>query len=101
MIALGYFLSGFGFALTGIALTIPALAATVVVWTLGEMIASPTVRRMVSGFVIRDGNNGTQNLTAVGRTNLPAWAVRAYNVSAAQSGPGVSTTYPLGRYIRL
>lgn len=49
VIALGYFLSGFGFALTGIALTLPALAATVVVWTLGEMIASP----MAAAYVAR------------------------------------------------
>ncbi|MEA2337977.1 MAG: hypothetical protein QOE82_1984 [Thermoanaerobaculia bacterium] len=41
MIALGYLLAGLGFALTGIARTIPALAATVVIWTLGEMISSP------------------------------------------------------------
>jgi MFS family permease len=41
MIALGYFLAGAGFALTGFARTIPALAATVVVWTLGEMVSSP------------------------------------------------------------
>lgn len=41
VIALGYFLSAFGFALTGLAHSLPALAATVVVWTLGEMIASP------------------------------------------------------------
>jgi MFS family permease len=40
-IATGYFLAGFGFALTGLARTIPALAGTVVVWTLGEMISSP------------------------------------------------------------
>ena len=41
MIALGYFLSGLGFALTAFARTIPALAATVVVWTFGEMFTSP------------------------------------------------------------
>jgi MFS family permease len=41
MIALGYLLAGVGFALTGVARTVPALAATVVVWTLGEMISSP------------------------------------------------------------
>jgi MFS family permease len=41
MIALGYFLAGAGFALTGIARTLPALAATVVIWTLGEMVSSP------------------------------------------------------------
>jgi MFS family permease len=41
MIALGYLLAGAGFALTGFARTVPALAATVVIWTLGEMISSP------------------------------------------------------------
>ena len=41
VIALGYFLSGLGFALTAFARTIPALAATVVVWTFGEMFTSP------------------------------------------------------------
>jgi MFS family permease len=41
MIALGYLLAGVGFALTGLAHTVPILAATVVVWTLGEMISSP------------------------------------------------------------
>jgi MFS family permease len=41
MIALGYLLAGVGFALTGLAHTVPLLASTVVVWTLGEMISSP------------------------------------------------------------
>jgi MFS family permease len=41
VIATGYFLSCLGFALTGFAHTVPQLAATVVVWTLGEMVSSP------------------------------------------------------------
>ena len=57
------------------------------------------IRRMVSGYVLRNGQNGTQNLTAVGRTNIPLWAVRQYNVAANQSGPTVSATYPLSRYM--
>jgi hypothetical protein len=61
--------------------------------------ASSGITRMRSGYVLRNGQNGTQDLTLVGRTNIPAWAVRAYSVSAAQSGPSVSTTYPLGRYM--
>ena len=65
--------------------------------------SSSGVRRMISGFVIRDGNNGTQNLILTGRTNLPLWAARAYNRSATllatEYGPAISTTYPLGRYI--
>lgn len=56
-------------------------------------------RRMISGYVLRNGQNGTQNLAVVGRTNIPAWAVRLYNVSASQTGPNVSSTYPLGRYL--
>lgn len=57
------------------------------------------VRRMISGYVLRNGQMGTQNLTLVGRTNIPQWAVRLYNVSAAQLGPNVSTSYPLDRYM--
>lgn len=40
MISVGYFLSGIGVAMTGLAHGVPALAATVCVWTLGEMISS-------------------------------------------------------------
>lgn len=40
-IALGYLLAGLGVALTGVSHTIPALAATVVIWTIGEMVSSP------------------------------------------------------------
>lgn len=61
------------------------------------------VRRMVSGFVLRNGQSGTTNLTSSGRHLLPQWAARAYNRSATLSvseyGPDVSTTYPLGRYV--
>jgi MFS family permease len=41
VIAVGYALAGIGFALTGFAHSVPALAATVVVWTIGEMLSSP------------------------------------------------------------
>lgn len=41
LIAIGFLLAGVGFALTGRAHTVPALLATVVVWTMGEMISSP------------------------------------------------------------
>jgi len=41
VIAIGYLLNGIGFGLTGIAHTIPALAATVVIWTTAEMLYSP------------------------------------------------------------
>ncbi len=58
------------------------------------------VRRMVSGYVLRNGQSGTSNLTVTGRGALPQWAVRLYNVASnALAGPNVSTTYPLGRYM--
>lgn len=56
------------------------------------------VRRMVSGYVLRNGSNGTTNLTSTGRTTLPAWAQRIQTVTF-KNGPAVSTTYALGHYI--
>ena len=41
------------------------------------------LRRMTSGFVLRNGQNGTTNLAATGRTTLPAWAARVQNRAAA------------------
>jgi hypothetical protein len=57
------------------------------------------VRRMISGYVIRDGLYGTSNLTANGRTTIPDWATRAFGVTSNQSGPSVNGSYPLGRYM--
>jgi MFS family permease len=48
VIATGYLFAGIGFALTGIAHTIPALAGTVVIWTLGEMVGMPAASAWVS-----------------------------------------------------
>lgn len=48
VIALGYVLAAIGFALTGLATNIPMLAATVVIWTLGEMIYAPSTGAYVS-----------------------------------------------------
>ena len=65
--------------------------------------ASSGVRRMVSGYVPRNGANGTTNLAATGRQTLPAWAAVAQNRSATlaanQYGPNVSATYALGHYL--
>jgi hypothetical protein len=58
---------------------------------------------MISGYVKRDGANGTTNLAATGRTSLPAWAARAQSRSATLPanvyGPAVGTAYPLGNYL--
>jgi MFS family permease len=49
LIALGYGLTGIGFALTGIATSFPLLVFTVVVWTLGEMTYAPVTGAYVTG----------------------------------------------------
>jgi hypothetical protein len=61
------------------------------------------VRRMVSGFVRRDGTHGTTNLAVTGRTTLPQWAVAAQGrstatLTATQVGPAVSANRPVGYY---
>lgn len=64
--------------------------------------AATGVRRMVSGFVLRNGANGTTNLIVTGRTSLAAWAQRAQNrtnLTASQYGPTNFTSFPLGRYV--
>ncbi len=57
------------------------------------------VRRMTSGFVLRDGHDGSDNLYATGRATLPAWAARFYRVASNQPGPPVNNRYPIGRYL--
>jgi MFS family permease len=49
LIALGYGLTGVGFAMTGFASGMPMLAMTVVIWTLGEMIYAPVTGAYVTG----------------------------------------------------
>lgn len=65
--------------------------------------AASTIRRMVSGFVLRDGGSNTTNLNTTGRTTLPAWAARIQNRSATlaanQYGPNAGANYLLGHYI--
>jgi YHYH protein len=67
------------------------------------MDPTSTVRRMISGYVKRDGSSGTANLVATGRTTLPAWAARAQgrsaNLASTQYGPAVAGIYALGRYL--
>lgn len=49
LIALGYGLTGIGFAMTGIADNLPFLAFTVVIWTIGEMTWAPVTGAFVTG----------------------------------------------------
>ncbi|GLV60776.1 MFS transporter [Dictyobacter sp. S3.2.2.5] len=48
MIALGFLLIALGFGLTGFAPTVPLLAFTVILWTLGEMVQGPIAAAYVA-----------------------------------------------------
>ncbi len=65
--------------------------------------AASGVRRMVSGYTLRNGSNGTANLTSTGRHSLPVWAAtaqgRSSTLTSSQYGPAVSAAYPPGRYL--
>jgi len=60
--------------------------------------STSSVRRMISGYVLRDGNYGTANLNTAGRRTLPLWAQAAQTNKPFKNGPDVSTTYELGHY---
>jgi hypothetical protein len=57
-----------------------------------------TVRRMVSGYILRDGTRGTTDLNSTGRKSLPLWAQQAQTDKIFKNGPNVSTDYELGHF---
>jgi hypothetical protein len=57
------------------------------------------IRRMISGYVLRNGQNGTDNLPVTGRTTIPQWAVRLYNVSSNQPGAPFTGIHTNGCYM--
>lgn len=63
--------------------------------------ATSAVTRMRTGYVQRNGSNGTDNLTVTGRTSIPQWAINlGYSYSGAPTtGPTVSSSEPLGTYL--
>jgi hypothetical protein len=61
--------------------------------------AASAVRRMVSGYVFRDGSFGTTNLNVTGRTTYPQWALDIGKPNAV-NGPNVSASFPLGWYVQ-
>jgi hypothetical protein len=65
--------------------------------------AASGVRRMISGYVLRNGRNGADDLRQAGRHRLPAWVAREFNepavLAADEFGPDVSAYYPLGHYL--
>ncbi|MEZ5414672.1 MAG: YHYH protein [Opitutaceae bacterium] len=68
------------------------------------MDSTSGIRRMISGYVKRDGANGTTNLAVTGRTTLPTWAVTAQNrtsstLPATSYGPDVNAPFTLNTTI--
>jgi hypothetical protein len=61
------------------------------------------IRRMISGFVARNGANSGDDVARTGRRTLPAWAVRERGgygeLNASEAGPAVNERYPIGHYI--
>lgn len=64
--------------------------------------SSSGIRRMTTGYVLRNGQNGTVNLATTGRVTLPAWAargrVRSATLVANEHGPNVTGIFAVGRY---
>jgi MFS family permease len=75
-IAAGYALVGLGFALTGAATSTAALAATVLIWTAGEMVSQPLAAAHVSDIAppqLRGGYQGAFAFTGgIGLVLAPA-----------------------------
>jgi MFS family permease len=65
MIATGFLLMGLGFGLTGLAHSLPALAITVAVWTLGEIVAAPVGYAYVADIAPADMRGRYQGLFAL------------------------------------
>jgi hypothetical protein len=68
----------------------------------GYSIATNTssgIRRMISGYVLRNGQFGTDNLPVTGRKTIPQWAVRLYNVSSNQTGAPFTGIHTNGCYM--
>jgi MFS family permease len=66
VMAVGWILLGVGFALTGFATTVPALALTVVIWTIGEIVNAPVGSAYVASLApvhLRGRYMGTWGLT--------------------------------------
>ena len=71
--------------------------------------AKSPVRRIVSGFVPRDGSFGTTNLAATGRRSIAPWAALLHTFTptlgtgdfalpSTAYGPNVSADFPIGWY---
>lgn len=85
VIAVGFFVTGLGFALTAFAGTMPLLAATVVLWTVGEVVDAPVSSAYVAGLApehMRGRYMGAWGLTwSLGLMLAPSLGARAFTAS--------------------
>lgn len=88
VMALGYLLTGLGYALTAFARDAWTLAGTVLVWTLGEMLASPVSLAYVAGLAplhMRGRYLGMVSVVwALGLIAGPTWGTALYAHDAPQ-----------------
>jgi hypothetical protein len=61
--------------------------------------ANSGIRRMVSGYVLRNGQHGTTDLPVTGRNTLPEWAAQLFDVSSNQVGPPFTGIHTNGCYM--
>lgn len=82
VIAVGFFVTGLGFALTAFAGTMPLLAATVVLWTIGEVVDAPVSSAYVAALApahMRGRYMGAWGLTwSLGLMLAPSLGSRIY-----------------------
>lgn len=85
VIAAGFFVTGLGFALTAYAGTMPLLAATVLLWTVGEVVDAPVSSAYVAALApahMRGRYMGAWGLTwSLGLMLAPSLGARAFAAS--------------------
>jgi MFS family permease len=85
VIAVGFFVTGLGFALTAFAGTMPLLAATVVLWTIGEVVDAPVSSAYIAALApehMRGRYMGAWGLTwSLGLMLAPSLGARFYNAA--------------------
>lgn len=103
VLAVGYLLIGLGFALNGLARTVPELAACVVIFTLGEMAAMPVTSAFVANLApaqLRGRYLGVFGLNfALALIFAPGLGLKLLAVNSAALWLGCGTLAVLGAII--
>jgi MFS family permease len=88
MLAVSYLLVGLGFGLTAVAHTLPALVATVAIWTLGEMVGAPVGYAYVADLAPENMRGRYQGLYGLcwSSGTVTAPAIGAYLVTRSPGG---------------